>query len=307
MSAKKTARAVRKQQPHDELDSAREYRRILTALAQEGAYGIEMEDETGRDEKHQLTIVAPRKNVSVRIARTRLNIADALCRDEVAQWIHTSKTSKRRLVLTPTGQAKLRRLTSDDAQLGFKNQHQTLEKHRIMMDGDRKDVLINVSESPLAWLAARRGSKGAPLIDASALAAGERLRAEVERAQMLPRITANWSASISSSRRGSGELDFSESSLAAQQRVKNALRAVGPDFADLLLDVCVFLKGLEQIERERGWPARSAKLVLKMALARLAVHYGYSTEAKGLAYAHIIQHWGAENYRPSMGSDTAGV
>jgi hypothetical protein len=82
--------------------------------------------------------------------------------------------------------------------------------------------------------------------------------------------------------------------IAARQRVRQALDHAGPEFSGLLLDVCCFLKRLEDVERERAWPARSAKVVLQLALDVLARHYGFSGEARGAGSAEL-RTWFAED------------
>ena len=157
-------------------------------------------------------------------------------------------------------------------------------QRQIATEFGRANVTVDESESPLAWLARRRGRNGRALIEAHQLQAGERLRIDFTCAHLMPRTTANWMSPIASGRRGAGGergATFTDVMIGARQRVHQALDAVGPEFGGLLLDVCCFLKRLEDIERERAWPARSAKVVLQLALDRLARHYGYAAQTRG--------------------------
>jgi hypothetical protein len=172
----------------------------------------------------------------------------------------------------------------------FRAQHLALGTRTVETpDGRRATVAVDEAESPLAWLARRKGRDGKPLIDSAQLMAGERLRADFTRAQMMPRVTANWTAPLTQGRGGGDTFGLSapDAMIAARQRVRRAIDDVGPEFAGLLLDVCCFLKGLEDAERERAWPLRSAKVVLQLGLDRLARHYGYATQARGRSHPAV--------------------
>lgn len=171
------------------------------------------------------------------------------------------------------------------------------EEARIAPDAQ----LVNESESPLAWLARRKDTNGMPMIDAAQFAAGERLRADFTRAAMTPRVGANLAAPVAHGRRGGGGATehFSDLVIAAKERLNHALDAAGPEFSGLLLNVCCFLKGLETVEHERGWPRRTSKIVLGLALDRLARHYGYAAKVTGKDRSPL-RSWQAEDARPTM-------
>lgn len=156
---------------------------------------------------------------------------------------------------------------------GFRASHLDLTERNIMTAEGLARVTMDDSESPLAWLARRKGRDGRALISAEHFVAGERLRADFTRGNLTPRVTSNWGAPTGRSG-GGGAGEMTDLVVAARQRVQLALEACGPEFSGILLDVCCFLRGLEDVERERGWPSRSAKVVLQLALDRLARHYG---------------------------------
>ncbi|WP_319797090.1 DUF6456 domain-containing protein [Nitrobacter sp.] len=171
----------------------------------------------------------------------------------------------------------------------FRAQHLALAEREIMTDAGVVTVMANDSESPLAWLARRKGRDGCAMISRDQFAAGERLRADFTRGNLTPRVTSNWSSPTGGRPRGSGAgpCEMTDLIIASRQRVRLAMQACGPEFSGLLMDVCCFLRGLEDVERERGWPPRSAKVVLQLALDRLARHYGLGSAGRAEASAHV--------------------
>ncbi len=68
--------------------------------------------------------------------------------------------------------------------------------------------------------------------------------------------------------------------------------------AGLLIDVCCHETGLEAAERSAGWPCRSGKVVLDIALTALARHYGLIPPERPVAAR--LRHWGDADYRPTL-------
>jgi hypothetical protein len=182
----------------------------------------------------------------------------------------------------------------------FLRQHRQTTEAKVF-DGVEESVAeINLSESPLSILMRLKAKDGRPFLTRAEFEAGERLRSDYTRGKIMSRLGANWEASVAPGRRGEagGIADLTDAALAARMRVERALKAVGPELSGLLVDVCCFLKGLETVERERAWPARSAKMLLKTALAILARHYN---PGRVEPVKPKTLHWGAEGYRPQLG------
>ena len=132
--------------------------------------------------------------------------------------------------------------------------------------GKRRTVTVNLAESPLSWLHSR-GHLDDRLFDA-----GERLRADYERAQLGPNVTMRWDP-VRVKSTGDVELTASERQIAAKDRFDGALREAGRGLEDILWRVVCAGEALPEAEKELGWPARSGKLVLKLALDRVADFY----------------------------------
>ena len=132
-----------------------------------------------------------------------------------------------------------------------------------------RSVTVNLAESPLGWLKSRG------LVSERQFEAGERLRADWERAQMERSTTMRWDAPPTGRvARGAPEgMDPTHAQLAAKQRLEAAVEAVGAGLSDVLWRIVCAGEGMRDAERALGWPARAGRLVLGLALDRLADFY----------------------------------
>ncbi|QZH74315.1 MAG: hypothetical protein JY451_11550 [Erythrobacter sp.] len=133
----------------------------------------------------------------------------------------------------------------------------------------RRSVTVNVAESPLGWLHAHGH------IDTRLFDAGERLRADYERAQLSPSITMRWDP-VRIAGTGEQGLTGGERQVAARARFDGALAQAGRGLEDVLWRVVCAGESLPTAEKALGWPARSGKLVLRLALDRVADFYRIS-------------------------------
>jgi hypothetical protein len=130
----------------------------------------------------------------------------------------------------------------------------------------RRSVTVNLAESPLSWLHARGH------LDDRLFEAGELLRADYERAQLSPGVTMRWDP-VRIRSTGDAGLGPTERQIAARARFDGAIEAAGKGLEDILWRVVCACEALPAAERALEWPVRSGKLVLRIALDRVADFY----------------------------------
>lgn len=143
----------------------------------------------------------------------------------------------------------------------------------------RRRARYNVAESPLSALSRRKDKDGSPFLGEDLVHAGERLREDFELAQMGAQDGQDWGRLLTPD----GQNDQASAKgisgpPAARARVSQALSELGPGLADVALRCCCYLEGLEVTEKKMGWSARSGKIVLRIALQRLRLHYANQAE-----------------------------
>ena len=244
----------------------REARRIFRKLTAPGAH-LRAEDNGAHlraEEDGTYRLVSRENRDKYHSAAVAALLVEAFAK---RGWIRRAGSAKS-YVLSDAGLYWFRRAGGgEDA---FAAQHRRL-RQAVVKDARGLDTRVTVddNESPLVRLKARG------LIDAAQYDAGEKLRSDFTLAGLSPRLGVDLAAPLQTRSRGklAGRL-MTDTVIAAKQRFTNAMRAVGPGLSDLLFDVCCHWRGLEEAEEAKGWPSRSGRVVLAIALDRLAEHYG---------------------------------
>jgi hypothetical protein len=151
-----------------------------------------------------------------------------------------------------------------------------IEGCRTLVQADGRLVAqpANLGESPVAWLARRKDASGRPWLTPAEAAAGERLRADAERAATGSSLTMRWDALPRAAAGTAARVEPSDRVLSAARRVENALIAVGPRLRPIVSRICVHGDSLKLAETGLGLRRRQGKTLLKQGLQALAEHYG---------------------------------
>lgn len=244
----------------------------ILRLARKGSYAAP-------DGSGDFGIFSPRNNFASPFASLS---AEAIEEALSLGWLQSLGTDGR-LELSVTGARRVRRHLSEARGSAVRKAPDPALRPHLVASHSPIRTRPQRIEGPLAWLRRRKDRDGRPLIAEAQFDAGERLAADYARAQLEARVTASWSPTAPchrAPRSGGNAGDASDMAVAARDRIHRVIVALGPEIANLLMDVCCHDIGLEAAEKARGWPVRSGKVVLDMGLTQLARHYGMLRDAR---------------------------
>jgi hypothetical protein len=132
------------------------------------------------------------------------------------------------------------------------------------------------ADAPLHVLARRRRPDGTAYIGPELVAAALRFREAYEVASLGAAVTRDWGRLIAGRVDSTGAATGGRGAtrrLEAEQSLTAAIRALGPELAETAIMAICEEQGMETVERALDFPARSGKIVLRIALNTLARHY----------------------------------
>lgn len=129
------------------------------------------------------------------------------------------------------------------------------------------------------------------------LEAARRVTRLFERAHLAQRTTMRYTPLPAAARNTGTHGEITDMAAEARKALNELYEILPADCAAVVIDVCCYDKGLQAIETERGWPRRSAKLVLRIGLDHLASQFGLLAAAMG-PRAEAMRGWMDEGAKP---------
>ena len=190
-------------------------------------------------------------------------------------WIVAADPAMRilRYSVTVDGRAALRRLVAqgENRAQGFHDGAPVRgETSRFYeLSPARTPGRVTPPDTPLTLLGRRREKDGTRFLSPQMIRAGERIHDDAVLSYLGDALADDWDAVLGEAPKPG----TAEATVEARARLHTALTALGKGLAEVVVHCCCLGRGLEQTEKEFGWSARSMKIVLRIALDRLADHY----------------------------------
>jgi len=225
----------------------------------------------------------------VRRAVLTRDVAEALALKEFIAGTVSGRLA--RYTITPSGRSEVRRLLAETesrraSARGQAEDTDVIDAGELFLgaDTDRRSRKRSAgAESPLSVLARRKRNSGGAWLTPELVAAGLRFRESWEIAHLGGELTRDWDKLVagrisSAGGKGAGGGAVTRR-LEAEQGLAAAIRSLGPDMAETVIMAVCQEQGMEDIENQLDYPARSGKIVLRIALNTLARHYAEAGSA----------------------------
>jgi len=224
---------------------------------------------------HEAGVFRAKKGGAELLAKLSVQAVDILVGEGALVIVRKTKAGCLYRAVLPKDRSKPLRTAKEYRSAAWNSAERAFSGSR---DKSADHLPVAIADSPIGWLARRRDATGQPFLTRNEVAAAERLRSDFERGQLAPGVTQDWkrflTSGVEGGLRGSQqERDVDGGASAARERLSDALSSLGPGLSDVAIRVCCFLEGIEAIETSMHWSRRSGKVVLKIALQRLAMFY----------------------------------
>lgn len=242
--------------------SARRVARVLTRLSASGAV---LRLQNGGQDYGVATSRDQRRRALLKLSATEVRALEAEGALEAR--------APNEFGLSAAGFARVAREAAAPDEAFIAQHGDVVARDVVDADGGVRRVRGMDSEVVMRKLAALRGPNGDAWLNEAELSAAGRLRADwIVGEGGLVRVSDWTAAPMGSTARGPGNAQ--EAAMArrcdARRRAGDALARLATPLRRVVERVCLHEGGLEALERDEGWPARSGKLALKLGLAQLA-------------------------------------